>query len=207
MLTLNDEMRALDERIAGALEIPVPELRMPDLPDIDTGNVTTLKSRRLSPPAWLAMAATIAAVAILGYTVFDATPDDSSLADQIIAHMDHEPYAFRNTDTPVSDGRLARVVPANIATMDHNDGLITYAQSCVINGNTVPHLVIQGEHGPVTILLMPEEEVEEAQEIRGESVNGIIIPIGSGSIAIIGDDSDDLRRMERNVRDSVTFST
>ena len=54
---------------------------------------------------------------------------------------------------------------------------------------------------------MPEEEVDGAQEIRGESVNGLIIPVGSGSIAIIGDDGDDLRRMERSVKDSVTFST
>lgn len=202
-----DEMRALDAKIASALEIDVPALTMPELPEIDTANVTALPRRRFTAPQWLAAAATVAAVAVLGFFTIGGDRSYDSLADEIIAHLDHEPYALKVTDVPVEDRRLNQIVPANIATMNHNAGLITYAQSCVINGKEVPHLVLQGQYGPVTILLMPEEMVDGPQSLMGESINGVILPVGDGSIAIIGEDGENLERVERNLRDSVRWST
>ena len=197
----------LEARIASALEIDVPALEMPELPDIDTANVTALPRRRFSAPQWLAVAATVAAVAVLGFFTLAEDPVYDSLADEIIAHLDHEPYALQVTDVAVPDRRLNRIVPANIATMNHDAGLITYAESCVINGKLVPHLVIQGQHGPVTILLMPDEMVDGPQSLTGESINGVILPVGDGSIAIIGEDGENLERVEENLKDSVRWST
>lgn len=203
----HQEMLELDARIAQALAIPVPPIKMPELEPLDTGNVAVLPTRRMTAPAWIAVAATIAVVAVFGFRMQAALVSQSSLADEIVAHLEHEPYAFSNTDTAVSDDRLARVVPASVATLDHSAGLITYAQSCIINGETVPHLVLQGEHGPVTILLMPNQKVSKAQTISGKSINGVILPVGSGSIAIVGEDNEDLERIERKMKNSVTFST
>lgn len=199
-----DEMRALDRRIAGALELDVPEL---DMPELDDSNVVSLKPRRVSTPAWFALAATVVIAAFLGIRMFDGDVTYASLADEIVAHLDHEPYALRVTDEAVSDRRLARVVPANVANMNHHAGLITYAQTCVINGKEVPHLVIQGKSGPVTVLLMPDEMVEGAQEIEGESINGVILPVGSGSIAIIGEEDERLDTIQESVMNSVSWST
>ena len=114
---------------------------------------------------------------------------------------------MRVTDNPVSDGRLNRIVPASVANVNHDAGLITYAQSCVINGKRVPHLVIQGKNGPVTILLMPDEEVDAAVELEGESINGVILPVGNGSIAIIGEEDENLSPIQENLLNSVTWST
>ena len=199
-----DEMRALDHRIAGALELDVPELKMPEL---DDSNVVSLKPRRVSTPAWFALAATVVIAAFLGFRMFGSDVTYPSLADEIVAHLEHEPYALRVTDKAVSDRRLTRVVPANIATMDHEAGLITYAQTCVINGKKVPHLVIQGKSGPVTVLLMPDETVESAVEIEGESINGVILPVGNGSIAIIGEEEERLDSIQESVMHSVSWST
>lgn len=203
-----DELRAFDRKIALALTVPVPAAVMPELPEIETGNVTTLSSRRrLSTPAWFAVAATVVIAAALGFRMLGTDLTYSSLADEVVAHLDHEPYALRVTDRAVSEQRLQRVVPATVATLDHSAGLITYAQSCVINGKTVPHLVIQGERGPVTILLMPEETVDAPQAIDGQSINGVILPVGSGSIAIIGEKGEDLDRVRNNISKSVTWDT
>lgn len=202
-----DELRALDRQIATALLVPVPELNMPELAEVDASNVTTLAARRISVPAWLAVAATVTIAAVLGFRMLDSELSYPSLADEIIAHLDHEPYALRVTDKAVSDARLARVVPADVATIDTGIGLFTYAQSCVIDGKRVPHLVIQGERGPITILLMPEQKVDTAQRIDGQSINGMILPVGDGSIAIIGETGEDLERIQNNVKSSVTWST
>lgn len=203
-----DGLHALDRKIARALEIPVPELRMPELPDIDTTDVVPMRPRRsYNAPAWLAVAATLVLAAFVGIRMAGHEVVYPSLADEVVAHLDHEPYALRITDEPVDDTQLAKVVPANVAKMNHDAGLITYAHSCVIHGKTVPHLVIQGEHGPVTILLMPDEVIDGAVQIEGESIHGVIVPVGHGSIAIIGERNEKLETIENNVVNSVTWST
>ncbi len=200
------EMIALDDKILRALSLNVPELNMPELPEIETGNVVLLSSRRrFSPPTWFAMAATVVVAALIGIRFVGV--DNQTLAEEVLAHLDGEPNALVVTDVAVSDERFRSVVPAKIASMDRSVGLITYARSCEINGRDVPHLVIQGEHGPVTILLMPEEKIPSALPLEGDTVHGVILPVGSGSIAIIGVREERLDLIEERVLKSVTWST
>lgn len=202
------EILALNEQIAAAMQIDVPELTMPKLPEIDTENVASLSKRRtFSKPVWYAVAASVLLAAIVGIRMTNFNATYGSLEEQVLAHLDGEPGALQVTSTPVSDDRLARTVPDNIATMNHDAGLITYAQSCRINGNSVPHLVIQGEHGPITILLMPHEKVTEAKTIDGVNIRGVILPVGDGSIAIIGSREEQLDAVKQNVLDAVMWST
>ncbi len=201
------EMLVLDRNIERALAISVPEFDLPELPDLDTSKVTAISTRRFATPAWLAVAATVTLAAFIGFQMLGNDLSSGTLSQQIISHIEHEPYAFRVNDKAVSDRRLARVVPATIATMDHDAGLITYAQSCIINGRVVPHLVIQGERGPVTILLMPEEKVSAAQLFGDDNIQGIILPVGDGSIAIVGEAGERLDEIQERVRNSVTWST
>ena len=202
------DTRELDLKIAKALQIDVPELVMPELPDIETDKVATLPTRKRSlGPLWFAVAATVVLATSISLRMSDMFQSYESLADEVLAHLDHETYALRVTDVPVPEERLARVVPASTAVFDRDISLITYAQPCIINGKTVPHLVIQGEYGPVTILLMAEERLGKATPLDGENVKGIILPVGDGSIAIIGNRDEPLESIQKNVVDSVTWTT
>jgi len=202
------EMLALNDDIAAAMALDVPELVMPDLPDLETDNVVTLSGRRrILRPAWIAVAATVLIAAVIGIRMTGPGVEYGTLEEQLLAHVDNEPAALLPTSTPVSGSRLAEAVPENIATMNQDVGLITYAMSCSINGKDVPHLVVQGEHGPITILLMPYEKVAAASTIDGENVQGIILPVGDGSIAIIGSRGEQLDKIKQNVLDSVMWST
>ncbi len=206
--TYRDELVALDGRIARALALDVPTLSVPDLPAIEADNVVTLADRRrVAAPVWYAVAASVLVAAILGIRLLGTGVEYDSLADEVLAHVDHEPYSMRVTDVPVADRRLRRVVAADVAELDHDAGLITYAQTCVINGNKVPHLVIQGERGPVMILLLQEEMVSEAIPLLGENLSGVILPVGSGSIAIVGERGERLEKIEKNLVNSVMWST
>ena len=201
------EMQVLDAKIARALDIDVPELVMPELPPIEDDNVVSLPVRsRSRTQSWLAIAAAFALAAIIGVQFTGNQVEFESLEDEILAHLDHEPDALTVTNVAVTDERLSRVVNPSIGTMDRDVGLISYAQSCVINGKTVPHLVIQGENSPITLLLMPDEMIDVARTFMGERVNGVLIPHGGGSIAIIGGSEDDLTELERSVVDSVEWS-
>jgi hypothetical protein len=205
-------MRALDETIARALAIDVPELKIPDLPPMgeEDKNVVNLPFRRaskISTPAWIGIAASFALAAIIGVQFTGNGPEhDQLLAEQVLAHLDHEPWALRVTDVAVSEEQFASVMNPEVGTMDRDIGLVSYAQTCIINGRTIPHLVLQGEHGPVTLLLMPDEMVNSAVLLSGESVNGVIIPMGEGSIAIIGEREENIEELEQRVLDSVEWS-
>ena len=202
------EMLALNIKIAKAMQLDVPDLKMPELPEIETGTVAILPARkRWLKPMLFAVAATVVLATSISLRVSGVFQSYGSLAEEVLAHMDHEPGALRVTDEPVGDARLAKAVPAKFAIFDRDASLITYAQSCKINGKDVPHLVIQGEHGPVTILLMPEEKIAEAMPIDGNNVKGVILPVGDGSIAIVGDREEQLESIQKNVVNSVTWTT
>ena len=204
------EMQALDVRISAALEIDVPDLAMPELPPI-TGEakVVDLASRRpgnWTTPAWLGLAASVVLATVIGVRFIDTHNTDGTLAEQVIAHLDFEPKSRVVTDVAVSEERLYSVVRPAIATLDRDLGLITYAMSCKINGREVPHLVVQGQKGPVTILLMPYEMIDAPIRLEGKSIEGVILPVGDGSIAIIGERGEPIDKFRTSVKENVKWS-
>jgi hypothetical protein len=203
------DMQALDQKIGRALALEVPELTMPSLDDVDTGNVVTLESRRpVSMKAWFSVAATVALAVFIGFRYGpDISPEYASLGDEVLAHVTHEPAALLVTDFKVSDEHLSEVVPASIANIDHSSGLITFAETCPISGYDVPHLVIQGEHGPITIMLLPNEKISEAITLNDENSHGVILPVGDGSIAIVGSREEKLEDVQKQILQSVTWET
>lgn len=218
-----ESMLAFDADIARALAVPVPPL---DLADFDGATDASFldgvpvnddeadlewmrppRRRGVPGSAWYALAATVVLGALFGLRFLGEELPTEPLGEQVLAHIQHEAGSLVVSDRGVDGERLARIVPADVARLGPETGLVTYAQSCVINGHTVPHLVVQGEHGPVTILLMPHEKVSAAQEIGNGVLRGVILPVGDGSIAIVGENPADLDRVRESMRNSVTWQT
>lgn len=188
-----DELLAFDAKIRRALALEVPPLA---------------DRRRVTTPAWFAIAATVLLALVVGVRFMGhVSLTDEELASEVLAHVSHEPMALRVTDQAVAEEHLHRVVPANMATMDHSAGLITFAETCPINGNDIPHLVMQGKSGPVTILLLPDEHVSGVIELNDEFKHGVILPVGDGSVAIIGTKEEKLEQIQEQVLKSVLWST
>lgn len=197
-------LQRFDNQILGALEVAVPALKFPDLAD----TVVPLTRQRIwRNPVWLGLAASVALLAVFAINWLQIGASPQSLTEQIIAHLDHEPGALVVTDVAISDGRFAAVARPALVDMDRSIGLISYAMSCKINGHEVPHLVVQGAKGPITILLMPEEFVAAATAIEGASIEGMILPVGKGSIAIIGTRGEALEHWHQQVLEKVHWKT
>lgn len=146
-------------------------------------------------PAAVAIAATLvlAAGAWLGLRTEAPTYDPSPLAPEIIAHMHHEPNALVVTARTVPQAEFDSVLHRGRAGLAGPVGQVSYAKLCPFRGRMVAHFVVQGERGPVTVLLLPEEHVARTTPIDEGGFKGTVVPIeGGGSVAVVGEPDEDL---------------
>ena len=190
------QMRALDRLLHRALEIPVP-----------TGQpapVGVSIERRDFKRRWLTLAASVLLAAGIGFGLWSAAPRES-LATTVIEHLSHEPEAMLSTADRVSPFELEKVLAKGGIRLRSDVAGISYARSCPIRGHLVPHLVVQTEHGPVTVLVMAQEQVGSAVPLAETGLTGAIVPAGPGSIAVIGEGARSVDEVRRRILEAVEF--
>jgi hypothetical protein len=161
---------------------------------------------------WLAIAAsvTLAIGAVTGLWL--AVPGPSLAAD-VVAHMAGEPQAWRVTDVAVPDGALQPVMRDARLHLTGAAGVVSYANSCSFRGHRVPHLVVQTDHGPVTVMVLVHESTSRPVQFDESGYRGVILPVsGHGSIAVLArggaDEAPDMAvvgRIAARVLDSIVW--
>ncbi len=217
---LERQVMWLEQRLTAALSVIVPaSVTDAPLPGGEPGhsspaddNVVSLDARRRwRAPVWLAAAACVALVSVLVLRQPHVETVDygAQLAAEIVEHIGPELGAMVPATVAVSQSKLGKVLATGVGgtQLDSDAPLVSYAKSCVINGQLVPHLVMQGEAGPVTVLLLPGERVDGPVSIMRDGVEGVILPVGDGgSIAIIGRDADSVESIQKAALEAVEFS-
>jgi hypothetical protein len=158
---------------------------------------------------WLAMAASLV-VALLVGTLWLGVPH-ASLAADVVAHMAGEPEAWALTDVPVPSADLAPVLAEAHMRLRPDAGMVSYAQSCLFRGHHVPHLVVQTDMGPVTVMVLVHENVAAARMFDEGGYRGTIVPVqGHGSIAVLvkGEEGDlaQVERVAARVKDAIVWT-
>lgn len=170
------------------------------------GSRTPSAAMPLLGSRWISLAAGFAACVLAGLTLFGlhlsrAELDPAELALAVTDHWDHEPGSWARTDFAVPADLLGQVL-AGTARLDRSRlETVSFARSCLIGGRRVPHLVVQGERGPYMIVLFADRRLETAVplELASEGLAGHLLPVGAGSIAVLGAPTEELERMERTV--------
>jgi hypothetical protein len=166
--------------------------------DAVKGVVTALRPRQ-SPAArrWLALAASVLLGVGIAGALWLAVPH-ASLAADVVAHMAGEPQAWRQTDVPVPAPELEFVLRNTHMRLRAGAGLVSYAQSCLFRGHRVPHLVVQTDMGPVTVMVLVHESVSRPTPFDEDGYRGELLPVaGHGGIAVLAkDQSGDLAAVE-----------
>jgi hypothetical protein len=136
---------------------------------------------------WLAMAASVLMAVVVAGGLWLSAPGPSLAAD-VVTHMSEEPQAWRRTDVPVPSSMLEDVLRDShlrLAT-GAGAGIVSYANSCGFRGHRVPHLVIQTEAGPVTVMVLVHERVSQPVQFDEQGYRGVIVPVaGHGSLAVL----------------------
>ncbi|MEO0992122.1 MAG: DUF3379 family protein, partial [Pseudomonadota bacterium] len=129
-----------------------------------------------------------------------------SLADDLVAHILHEPKALEPGRPNLEFSRVSNVFERARMSVKGDLGDIQYAGLCSFRGHAVPHLVVQGASGPITVMLLPEVTVEERTPFDEDGFKGVIVPTGRGSIAVIGNPDELLESVTETFTQNVEFS-
>jgi hypothetical protein len=178
-----DQILRFEERLGRALRLP------PNPGVASDATVTALRRpvRRGAPvrTGWLAAAASVLLAVVAAGSLWLAKPGPSLAAD-VISHMADEPAAWAATRVPVPEPRLEDVLAASKLRLRGDAGLVTYANSCLFHGHRVPHLVVQTEAGPVTVMVLTHESTRASVRFDEQGYRGMIVPVpGHGSLAVL----------------------
>jgi len=91
-------------------------------------------------------------------------------------------------------------------------GMVSYASSCEFRGHQVPHLVLQTESGPVTVMVLVHEHVSKPVQFDEEGYRGVIVPVpGHGSLAVLtrgsATDLETIEHIAHRVLDSIVWTS
>lgn len=167
---------------------------------------------RATPPRrtlwrWPALAAGLVlvvgvAINLLRQTGYLSTGD---FAKDVVVHIHHESHALVRTNEAVSDETLEGVLRAAGVAMGPV-GAVSYVKLCPFRGEMVAHMVVQGEQGPVTVLLLPEEALSGPVTVEEDGFVGTIVPLESGgSIAVVGTPGEPIERIQNRVAAAVRW--
>ena len=193
------EMRALDGLILEALSI---EAR--DLSRDRAGPPVSRVSARRRQAAWLGIAASLVVGLAIASVIWLSLPS-VSLARDVVEHVVHEPLSLSGPAVPVDEAALRRTLAAADARLGEGAGLVRYAMVCLFRGKLVPHLVVQGERGPVTVMLLRDEKVSAPMPIDEGGFRGTIVPAGKGSIAVLGQEPGDIQLVRNRVLEALQW--
>ncbi|HSW52356.1 MAG TPA: DUF3379 family protein, partial [Sulfuricaulis sp.] len=147
----------------------------------------------------LAIAATVLLTVTLagGWWLHSPGP---SLDRVVIAHIEGERELLASRDQ-VPAVKVAQLTQAIGMPLQGDIGTVRIAEICPIGKHHGAHLILVGEKGPVTVLLLPRETVARRKSFEQGGFRGVLIPTGYGGLAVVGEPDEALddiaRRMQR----------
>jgi len=163
---------------------------------------------KTSPSRWLAIAASgllVIGAATLGWLNFHKPYEDLSLERSVLHHVADETRHLYDPG-PADDNELRNVFARFGATVSRDElGQVNFAGICMMRRDKGVHLVLRGEHGPVTVFFMPGEQITKPMELGSERFAGMIEPTAWGSIAVVGEQGEELAPVLARVRHAVAW--
>jgi hypothetical protein len=160
----------------------------------------------------LAMAASVLVALVVAGGLWLSAPE-ASLAADVVTHMREEPDAWRHTDVPVPSPKLDDVLRESHLRLAAGGGagMVSYANSCGFRGHQVPHLVLQTDSGPVTVMVLVHERSPKPVQFDEQGYRGVIVPVpGHGSLAVLtrgsATDIETNEHIAHRVLDSIVWS-
>jgi Protein of unknown function (DUF3379) len=176
------EMQQMDRLIHRALSI---EVAAPA--DVASIPIATTQPKRSPAMRWSLAASLLLAIAL---SVFWLGYPRETLATEAVQHALHEPNSLVRTDELVLPEEFAEVLSHAQVKLKADMGPVSYATVCLFRGHHVPHFVVQTAQGPVTVLLLRDEQpIKKSRSFKEGEFEGVIVPAPQGVLAVLAQDA------------------
>lgn len=185
------ELRAQEVRLRGLLQEVTPPAGMAERIQLSA----RFEQRSARQQRWWYGAAAALMLAVgLGILSLWTTSIERSgvtLAQSVIYHIEDEASHLRES-RPVPVARVEAVFARFGAELAADIGPVNFAAECLMRHRNGVHLVLPGQRGPVTVFFMPGEMTQDELAVSSARFAGRILPTRWGSIAVVGEDGEQL---------------
>jgi hypothetical protein len=177
--------------MARLLDAPNTEAQVIPLPRVAAASTGAPATSPTTTADWLRRVLPVAAVLLVAlgmswYFQLDAT---LALQKDILGHIySEEPFI---TSRPVMldelNSHLEASLGAHLVANAATEGLeVTFVKDCRVAKQVGTHLVMKGEQGPVTVIMLPESVVEDETPIADGRLSGKMIPAAGRTLVVVG---------------------
>ncbi|WP_440875533.1 DUF3379 family protein [Thalassotalea sp. PLHSN55] len=203
---ISQEMEALDNQIAAALNVDVPS----DLSErlILRQTLASHQHNKRKSRIHLALAASVALVVGLSVNTFMFSSAHNNLGDYALAHTYHEVDHFTNNDIAnVSLTSLNEKMASFGGSFTNTMGELIFADFCRFDGMKSLHLIFKGEHSPVNVYVVPEnEDMRFIANFSDQQFKGQSIKYQGRNVIIVGDKAESLGQWQNTIDSNIQWS-
>lgn len=193
------ELRELERHLARAVQVPVPR-------GLEWRILARQSLRRPQRRRWYAGVAIAASlVAALVVVLSGPTPQpQTALAQAVVSYLAVRPAATA-VRAPITQAELTEVMEPLGLQFEAAAGPLSDARPCRIRGQQAAHLVIEGEKGPIDVLVMPAEQIRRRHLVKAGDLEILVVPCPRGSMAIVGRSGEALSAAETWLRGATVW--
>jgi hypothetical protein len=151
-----------------------------------------------------ALAASLLLMVALVHLGYQSIDEKRRLSEEFVALVNDAPYAYAASE-PISGSEISATLEPTGLDLEGDIGKVTFAGRCYVRDKLSGHLVVKGETAPVTVFLITDQLVERRTTIRTAHYSGIVLPQGTGTIAIVSTPGEALDSVEARVRSALRF--
>ena len=200
--TCRRDLRRFSFSLDNAIKIPLPEslqakilLRQSSRPNRIVGWRTA---------SALGVCAMIAVIAIaIGHRI--ETANSPSQWAEAVEHYIERTVVTASPIAAVSHQDVNEMLKQIGVHLDESLGSVAIATPCIIGNRRGAHLVVRGDDGPVSVLIMPEAELQQEIEFKTTNISGVIAPCPRGSIAVVGYVEEPIGKIRSQFERAITF--
>jgi len=152
-----------------------------------------------------ALAAGVLLVMGLSFIALSGHLQQRRLSEEFVALINGAPYALTANQAVSSSEISAALEPAGL-DLEGSIGDVTFAGRCIVRGKLSGHIVLKGDTAPITVFLIGDALVSDRATIRSDNYSGVVLPQGSGTIAILGSPGETLEDVEARVRSAIRWA-
>ncbi|MCW9014830.1 MAG: DUF3379 domain-containing protein [Gammaproteobacteria bacterium] len=194
------ELQKFDQRIKEAMSIDVPEGLAERILLNQTLSQDDQKKQRIKLVFSIA-----ASVLVMVSLFFVFSPSSNSNIDQQVLTHIYQELDHLNEHQNNDMQRINIMLRSFGGSLKHEIGQVNYLGSCNIANKEGIHMVLAGSKGPVTVMLLPQLDIDNTRFISDQRFSGSVFPVAKGSMVIIGGHGERLEEIKQKLESGISW--